>query len=556
MDATRARNAISQSGELRRWISRAFIVSILVYFVVLGYLITEAVTGASKWAPYGVNIPIFVALIIASELVMVLTAIHIFREDSGIWPPTISDGWTAVRSGSVIRGLKQMMTGAWDISLIDLRLRTRSAIFMGRANRVAALVPLVYALAASAGGAPWGLRSSALFDIGLTVVVWAFMELVMVRPGEQVPTAPAPGLSEMRSAIAQGAKAAQNGAKSASIPTQSRYTVRKVELTDLDRIVEIERAKWKDQAATRENIERRINTYPEGQIAAIHVTEANGAPVRSKVAAWCTVMLANEAQVRSFTSWDEVTSNGTISECDQDGDVVVGVNLTSVTEGATYILLAEILAAVVRGGKAKLIGGSRLNGFVAFNERRRSEGKRPHSADAYARLREIRSFRINEFRRDEGLEPLPDDEYRVVADNIRRERGTSPLTDEDTPDYVCSNLRGYMSIPGTRMVKVVPNYFRDPASADYGVLLEWDNPLPRPVRHIPPVRNYVVRKIRQEIMAEWEQRKRRLLAKRRAMERPPEYLRKSGGEDVAVEEIQAAAEPETNASEQTSVPPL
>ena len=143
-------------------------------------------------------------------------------------------------------------------------------------------------------------------------------------------------------------------------------------------------------------------------------------PVGSKVAAWCTVMLANEAQVRSFTSWDEVTSNGTISECDRDGDVVVGVNLTSVTEGATYILLAEILAAVVGGGKAKLIGGSRLNGFVAFHERRRSEGKQPHSADAYARLREIRSFRINEYRLDEGLEPLPDDEYRMVADSIRQ----------------------------------------------------------------------------------------------------------------------------------------
>ena len=147
----------------------------------------------------------------------------------------------------------------------------------------------------------------------------------------------------------------------------------------------------------------------------------------------------------------------------------------------------------------------------------------------------------------------------MVADSIRRERGTSPLTDDDTPDYVCSNLRGYMSIPGARMVKVVPNYFRDPSSANYGVVLEWDNPLPRPIRHIPPVKNYVVRKIRQEIMAEWEQRKQRLLAKRRAMERAPEYLRKSRGEDAAVEEPSAhtqATASERNASERTSVPPL
>ncbi|MCH8160255.1 MAG: hypothetical protein IIB88_00005, partial [Chloroflexi bacterium] len=203
---------------VRRWISRAFIVSILVYFIVLGYLIAESVTGASRWAPYGVNIPIFIGLVIGSELVMLVTAIRIFREDSGIWPTAISEGWSTVKGGSIVKGSAQMLTGAWDISLIDLRLRTGTAILMGRLNRIASLVPLVYALAASAGGAPWGLRGSALFDIGISLVVWAFMELVMVRPNEEA----AEPAHEMAAETVAG--------------KQSRYSVRLVGLSDLDRL--------------------------------------------------------------------------------------------------------------------------------------------------------------------------------------------------------------------------------------------------------------------------------------------------------------------------------
>ena len=518
---------------VRRWISRAFIISILVYFIVLGYLIAEAVTGASRWAPYGVNIPIFIGLVIGSELVMLVTAIRIFREDSGIWPTAISDGWTTVKGGSIVKGSAQMLTGAWDISLIDLRLRTGSAILMGRLNRIASLVPFVYALSASAGGAPWGLRGSAIFDIGISLVVWAFMELVMVRPNED--------------AAAAACEVVATG-------KQSRYSVRQVRLSDLDRLEELERRVWKDQAASREVIARRIRTYPEGQIAAIHTTVENGVPTRSKVAAWCTFMPASGKHVESFRTWDDLTSNGTISACDRDGDVMIGVNLTSVIEGGTYLLSAEALVSVVEGGKAKLMMGSRLTGFVSFNGRRKAEGKPRLSADAYARLKEIRGFRINEQRLDEGKDMLGDDEYQAQAGQ-RIAQGRAPLTEDDVPDYVSSNVRGYMSIPGVRIVRVVPNYFRDPASADYGVILDWPNPIPRPVRHIPIIKRFVMRRIREEIAAEWEQRKQHLreLAVRRAKKPIPAYLRNDGSSPAAGDEIDQPTVVEEMASEKSAL---
>ncbi len=274
----------------------------------------------------------------------------------------------------------------------------------------------------------------------------------------------------------------------------------------------------------------RIRTYPEGQLAGIHTTMVGDAPVRSKIAAWCSVMPASEEHVAAFATWDDLTSNGTLGATDRKGDVIIGVNLTSVTEGGTYILLAEILASVVEGGKTKLIGGSRLTGFTSFNERREAEGKSRMSADDYARLREIRGFRFNEARFDEGQPPLSDEAYCALANAMRSEQGLSRLTDDDTPDFVCSNVRGYMSIPGAQLIRVVADYFRDPASANFGVIIEWPNPIPRPLRSVGPIKSFVVRRIREGIAAEWEQRKQRLrdLAAQRARERVPGFLSRNG----------------------------
>lgn len=176
---------VMENKTFRTWVSRVFIISIVVYLIVIGYLVAEAVKGASKWAPYGVSIPAFVGLVISSEIIITVTGAWVFKEDSGIWPPTISAGWKKLRSGKVVKGVCEVLAGAWSISIIDLRLRTSKAILMGRTNRIAALVPLSYALIASYGKAPWGLRSSALIDIVITLAVWLLMELVMVRPEDR-----------------------------------------------------------------------------------------------------------------------------------------------------------------------------------------------------------------------------------------------------------------------------------------------------------------------------------------------------------------------------------
>jgi hypothetical protein len=113
------------------------------------------------------------------------------------------------------------------------------------------------------------------------------------------------------------------------------------------------------------------------------------------------------------------------------------------------------------------------------------------------------------------------------------------LADDDVPDHVCSNVRGYMSIPGGRMIRVIENYFSDPASADYGVLMEWPNPIPAPVRQLPWLKTWLSGRIRREVQAEWETRQQRAhdRSRRRREERMPvpEFLRKDAQEEPAPE---------------------
>ena len=90
--------------------------------------------------------------------------------------------------------------------------------------------------------------------------------------------------------------------------------------------------------------------------------------------------------------------------------------------------------------------------------------------------------------------------------------------DDEKPDYVCANLRGYLSIPGSYVVELIPGYFPDPSSDDWGVVIAWDNPVPRILRHFPWLKGLVANRIRAAVSAEWEARKQhvRQLARARA----------------------------------------
>jgi hypothetical protein len=135
--------------------------------------------------------------------------------------------------------------------------------------------------------------------------------------------------------------------------------------------------------------------------------------------------------------------------------------------------------------------------------------------DEYARLREIRGYRLNERRSDAGEPPLNDAEYELVVRGVRALNDEPPLDADDHPDYVCSNLRGYLGLPGAEMGKLLPGYFDDPASADWGVLVYWRNPVPRPLRFVSPLNRWLAHRIRNEVRTEWDGRRARVYERAR-----------------------------------------
>jgi hypothetical protein len=321
------------------------------------------------------------------------------------------------------------------------------------------------------------------------------MEAVMVHPDSAARGA------TRRQALAHATYA---GAK------ESRYEIRALQHADIPRVLELDRIKWGEQAATRAAVESRLARYPQGQIAVEHLSLEHGVVKRRSIVAWVTVMAIAGEKISTFGTWDDVSGNGMLTTADADGDTIVGVNLTSVTNGATYMVLGEMLASVVEWNKRRFIGGGRLNGLAAFNDHRASEGRRAFVAGEYANLKEIRGFRINEFRIEQGLPVLSEPEYMAVANQQRSRNNQPPLADGEAMDFVCSNLRGYLSIPGSYVVELIPGYFPDPSSDDWGVVIAWDNPLPAALRWIAPVRHFVANRIRHEVRAEWELRKQRV----------------------------------------------
>ena len=110
----------------------------------------------------------------------------------------------------------------------------------------------------------------------------------------------------------------------------------------------------------------------------------------------------------------------------------------------------------------------------------------------------------------------------------------APLGEDDRPDYVCSNLRGYLSIPGSYVVELIPGYFPDPSSDDWGVVMAWDNPLPKPLRRVPLLKTFVANRIRKDVRDEWEARKAKV----------HERSRQRAGQRMAPAPVLASEQPE------------
>ncbi len=215
---------------------------------------------------------------------------------------------------------------------------------------------------------------------------------------------------------------------------------RSARMDDVEQIIALENSVWGDGAANRDQIVSRIKTFPGGSIVAVYNKQIVGYVVFEYV--------DNITDGLNF-SWKDVTDNGLIAKSHKPkGKYIFGINLTadqsmSVRHFGFALTLQVWIDAILKNKKGVFLG-SRVPGFAKYKE------KNPETTiEQYVFLK----------RHDRPIDP----ELR--------------LYDKD----------------GLKPVRVLVEYFPDPPSLNYGVLIYRNNPFYNwPLRKLWA---YIVKKI-------------------------------------------------------------
>jgi hypothetical protein len=193
---------------------------------------------------------------------------------------------------------------------------------------------------------------------------------------------------------------------------------------DIPYYLEAQLLSWgKNMAAGEEVVASRIKAYPEGILVA---RKRNGVPV-----AFATTILLEDYDFDHPKTWDETTANGMCTTHRPNGRIMFGVDMSK-TPDAPYddkvfdVLLLQCMVRMFKSDLAIACLGGRLPGYHLHQNTMTAE------------------------------------EYLFAKDDSGRR--------------LDPQVRMYESLP-LRIVGLIPDYFPDPESLNYGVLLRWDNPI-------------------------------------------------------------------------------
>jgi hypothetical protein len=143
-------------------------------------------------------------------------------------------------------------------------------------------------------------------------------------------------------------------------------------------------------------------------------------------------------------SWDQTTDEGWCTTHSPHGKIGFGVDLSARGArilGAVDALMVACMAKTIRWGVEYTVLGARMPGFAEWLDRN-----------------------LNQNEREAAHEYLFG----------RKPDGT----------YLDTEIQMYSVIPGNRLLRLIPDYFEDPKSRNYGALFRWGNPFYR-LRWIP-----------------------------------------------------------------------
>ena len=138
--------------------------------------------------------------------------------------------------------------------------------------------------------------------------------------------------------------------------------IKNLQQSDISKIIYLENETWPEGTrASKENFESRLNIFPDGVI---------GSLVDDDLAGLTTSMIVQLDDLNSIKSWEEITSEGSISNHNPEGNclyvVSLGVSPRYQGKGVGYDLIKEQIHLGKRLGLKHLVLGSRIPEFHKF----------------------------------------------------------------------------------------------------------------------------------------------------------------------------------------------
>lgn len=216
-----------------------------------------------------------------------------------------------------------------------------------------------------------------------------------------------------------------------------KIRIRQARVNDIEAMLLVEEKAWPESLrACQEMYQSRLGTFPQGTLVAEIEGEIEGVVV---------VQIINSTSIPDIRSWNEATDYGYIKNShDPKGNSLYGINLSvrpRTQSRAPVALLEAVGKLAIRHNFKQIVLGGRIPGFARH---------------------------LRHYCQKNGISVISDEKRDKIAEDYMRatnKRG-NPLDPE---------INFYQKA-GMKIIKLLPNYFEDPESLNYGVLVLWPNP--------------------------------------------------------------------------------
>jgi len=216
-----------------------------------------------------------------------------------------------------------------------------------------------------------------------------------------------------------------------------RIKIRQARVGDIEAILSVEKKAWPENLrASREMYQSRLGTFPQGTLVAEMEDRIEGVVI---------FQIMHFNSIPDISSWSEATDYGYIQNShNPKGNSFYGVNLSVCprAQGRVAVALLEAVGKLaIKHNFKQIVLGGRLPSFAQY---------------------------LKHYCQKNGVPVISDKKRDKVAEDYMRatNRRGHPLDPQIT----------FYQKVGMKIIKLLPNYFKDPESLNYGVLVLWTNP--------------------------------------------------------------------------------